>query len=366
MRGVGRGRKSIDEKPCIPSMVRMRDPNMLRFALGLLMLAVAGCLATRGNVYPLSEGYLPAEGVFARCQRISALAPELVRLHIIGFSGTEHLPIYALEIGTPQAGRNVLLSGQHHGDEVLGVEIVLDWAEELAVRGSKDKHLSEILSQFRFWIVPSINPEGHRVVSSGLQQFKRKNNRETTGDGKLDLRADGVDLNRNYPVFWDEDLALPPTHQNFKGTAPASEPEVQAVVGLAQKHSFELAMFYHSSPTGELSEKIFLPALDSLNTRQKLRWQTTKSLADEYASNLKRDYQDGSYAVSPIPGTRVGNARNYFFHIREAYAFLIEVGGVTPDGISIVHPPAKMRDRIVARHLKALRKLFAYNLMTLV
>ncbi len=332
-----------------------------------LLLIVSGllacCAANRGNVYPLPESYTRHARIFERCAALLEIDPDIVRLNVIGFSGSENLPIYALEIGSGEAPREVLLIGQHHGDEVLGIEIVLGWAGELARNAGKGGKLAAILEEWRFWIIPTINPEGHRVVSEGIYQNKRKNNRDTDGNGNLDYHSDGVDLNRNYPVFWDEDRDLPPSHQNFKGREPASEPEIRAVLALAQKQDFELAILYHSSPTGALAEKIFLPAIDGNNTKQRQRYESLIDLAGFYADNLKKDYTRGTYELSTIPGTRMGTARNYFFHIEEADAFLIETGGVNKDGISVVHPPAGKMESIVAKHVKALRKLFYDYLM---
>ncbi|MBW6514920.1 MAG: succinylglutamate desuccinylase/aspartoacylase family protein [Candidatus Syntrophosphaera sp.] len=325
----------------------------------LIFAALASaCAVNRGNVFPLPRGYLLESEVFAAAKAIQDIDPGLVRLNIIGFSGTENLPLYALEIGRAEASRNVLIIGQHHGNEVLGVDLVMAWANELARKSASDKRIDAILDEFRFWIVPTINPEGYRVVSRGLFQNKRKNNRDTDGNGRLDVHTDGVDLNRNYPVFWDEDRVLPPSHHNYKGSAPASEPEVKAVIALAQKTRFELAIFYHSSPTGALAEKIFLPSLNPGNARQKARYDSLQAISQSYADDIKKDYLKGNYELGTMPGTRIGTARNYFFHIQETAAFLVEIGGVNKDGISVIHPPAKKKDQIMARHVKALRKLF--------
>ena len=339
--------------------------SIIKALILLLVLLAGACASSRGNVFPLQEGYTSYQQLLPRLQAIAASAPKLVKLNIIGFSGTENLPIYMLEVGTRDAKRNILIVGQHHGDEVLGVEVALAWAEQLAVNAQKDQTILDILAQYCFRIIPTLNPEGYRVVTSGLYQNKRKNNRDTNANGKLDLHSDGVDLNRNYPVFWDEDRVLPVGHPNYKGASPASEPEVLAMMELAQETQLELAIFLHSSPTGDISEKMFLPAIDSLNTVQKLRFQKTKAWADEYAVNLKRDYLSGTYSVSPYPGSRMGTARNYFFHTRECYAFLVEIGGVNKDGISVIHPPLQMKDKIVARNIRALRKLFTANLIRL-
>lgn len=323
----------------------------------LLAALTSACSGQLGNVYPLSGDYLPADQLFSRLQRIMDLNPALARLNIIGFSGSENLPIYCLDIGRPQARRNVLLIGQHHGDEVLGLEVVLEWAEQLAVQNRADKKIDALLGQFRFWIVPTLNPEGHRVVSAGLCANKRKNNRDTNANGRLDLPDDGVDLNRNYPVFWDEFADLPATHQNYKGTEPASEREILAITLLAQKQHFDHAIFYHSSPSGALSEKIFLPALNGKSEKQAQAYAELEKFARDYARLIPKDYQRGTYEVSPTPGSRMGSARNYFFHIHGTLALLVEIGGVNNAGVSVIHPEKKMRDKIVAKHLKALREV---------
>lgn len=329
----------------------------------LLALLASACAGTRGNVFPLGSAYLSADQIFARLQRITNANPALVRLNIIGFSGTENLPIYCLDIGRPQAQSNVLLIGQHHGNEVLGLEVVLDWAENLATHNRSDKKIDAILDNYRFWIVPTLNPEGHRVVSEGLSRNKRKNNRDTNRNGKFELSGDGVDLNRNYPVYWDEFADLPPTHKNYKGPEPASEREIQAIILLSQKQHFDYAIFYHSS-SGVLSEKIFLPSVDRDSEKQVEAYANLEGFASAYAKNLPKDYLPGTYEISSSPGSRMGSARNYFFHMHGTKAFLVEIGGVHSQGVSVIHPDKKMRDRLVAKHLKALRSVF-YSIKTL-
>jgi predicted deacylase len=337
------------------AIMTSHPPYCLLLALAVLL---GSCAASRGNVYPLGRGYLKESDLLPKLQGIAAADPGLAGLHIIGFSGTENLPIYGLYIGSPQPARKVLMIGQHHGDEVLGLELVLEWAQRLAAKSGSDRRIRAILESCGFWIVPTLNPEAYRVVSSGAYQFKRKTNRDTDGNGVLDLRTDGVDLNRNYPVFWDEDPVTSVTNPNYKGTAPASEAEVQAILALAQRNRFDLALFFHSSASGAYSEKIFLPAIDPANGKQKARQEALVALLAPYAADLKRDYARGHYALGTQFSSRVGNARNYFFHLHGCDAFLVEIGGIKKEGVSVIHPPDAKKREITAMHLKALRNFF--------
>lgn len=337
----------------------MSTVRLLLIVLLISSAAILGCSANSANIYPLPKDYLHYEQLHSRLTEISRQNPKLAQLHMLGFSSTEELPIFALQIGKAKAQRNILIIGQHHGDEVLGVELSVALAQELLQKHDKDKLWAQILDEFRFFIVPTINPEGWRCVCDGEYQFKRKNNRDTNNNGRLDIRSDGVDLNRNYPVFWADQVPVPPSHANFKGERPASETEVQAIMELAERHHFDLAIFYHSSSTGLFSEKIFLPNRIQGDAEQEQKLDELLVFAQDYARRLKKDYQRGYYQVGEGNSSRVGNARNFFFHTYQTDAFLVELGGINSDGISVVHPNIKMRDKIVNKHLKALRQILA-------
>lgn len=317
-------------------------------------MGLASCAPAKGNVYPLSPRYQREETLSEELNRIAAIHPEITKLRIIGFSSSESKPIYALEIGEKKAAKHVLIVGQHHGDEVLGVNVSLAFAEQLLRNYPKDKQYKKLLQKVRFWVVPTINPEGWGIVSSGKFQFKRKNNRDTDGNKTLDLRSDGVDLNRNYPVFWDQDTDVNIASPYYKGKEPASESEVKAVISLAQQSNFYLAVFLHSSASGAYSEKIYLPA----NGNDTPLYQETLALAEKYARTVKRDYQSGTYTVHTGASSEVGNARNFFYHSMKCRAFLVEIGGINSRGLSVIHPDDKMLMKIVQKHISSLTGLF--------
>lgn len=336
-------------------MIQIRVYSKL--ILLLLLLGLGSCAHNSTNIFPLEQSYLNPQSLYRSLTELQRSNPELCSLHIIGFSGTENLPIRALQIGSASAPAKALVIGQHHGDEVLGIEV----AEQIALDLLNGSELSRrILERFQIWIVPTINPEGWRVVRNGDYQWKRKNNRDTNRNGSLDLRDDGVDLNRNYPVFWELDKLVPPSDPFFKGLAAGTEPEVQAVLNLASQHRFELAVFYHSSSTGLYSEKIFMPAYDRNNQTQVTAIEELSQLVEFYASQVQKDYSKDNYDVAKGMSSKVGNARNYFFNTFGTKAFLVEIGGINKTGTSVVHPRREIMQANRRQHSLAFLTLL-YN-----
>jgi hypothetical protein len=95
-----------------------------------------------------------------------------------------------------------------------------------------------------------LNPDGYvynQQTNPNGGGFWRKNRRDN-GDGSF-----GVDLNRNYGYQWGYDnIGSDPTpsSETYRGTAPFSEPEIQAIRNFCESHNFYLALNYHAH--GEL------------------------------------------------------------------------------------------------------------------
>ena len=334
----------------------MQTIDVLPIIFGMLILpCLFSCVQAKGNMYPLDTKYIKAEKLNAELDQIVHISPEFAEKRIIGFSSAENLPVYALQIGKKDASKAILVIGQHHGEEVLGVNISLALAEKLLNDYPKAEKESHLLEHYQVWIIPTLNPEGFRIVSSGMLRNKRKNNRDTNNNQQLDLRTDGVDLNRNYPVFWELDTETENNSPYYKGSEPSSESEIKAIITLAQQQNFALAIFLHSSISGVSSEKIFLPAKGNGSEL----FQKTSSLAAVYAASAKKDYLKGNYEVYNGSTSEVGNARNYFFHRYGTPAFLVEIGGKNKRGQSIIHPSNAMLEKIVDKNVKALMNVFA-------
>jgi len=319
----------------------------------LLNMAQASDAKRIVNVFPLDKAYYREARLVKELTALARDNGSFVKLHKIGITQAGKNPIYALQIQTEIDRQPVLIVGQHHGDEVLGLEIAMEFAKKL-VQNPADAEVANLLDRYSFWIVPTLNPDGWITVTSGKYQWKRKNNSDTNQNRRLNYKTDGVDLNRNYPLFWELDREHPEHSPYYKGTAPASENEVQAIVELASMIRFRYAFFYHSSITGTYAEKIYLPWQDRRDRSILQDFIAMRSLAETYATLVPRDYAEGTYSVHPGNTSKIGNSRNYFFYEWGTYAYDIEVGGVNKQGVGIIHPRANMRDNIVKKNLRAL------------
>ena len=106
----------------------------------------------------------------------------------------------------------MLAVGVIHGDERAGLRIVDALRRESSAR-----------TGYQLWLISSVNPDGIRART-------RKN-------------AHGVDLNRNFPYRWKDDL--PRSDGYYPGPRPASEPETRAVIRFAQRIQPDLSVWYH-------------------------------------------------------------------------------------------------------------------------
>ena len=179
---------------------------------------------------------------------LHVLHPGITHLEIIGRS-LEGRDIPALEISAdPQfadpAKPEVLVVGCHHAREIMTVEVPLHLARTLVEGYGRDPYLTRLVDTRRLWIVPMLNPDGH-VYQERMQRRPgwRKNRRVVLGDTL------GVDLNRNYSYQWglDEIGSSPsPADETYRGQAPFSEPETEALRHLVEHHRFVVALSYHS------------------------------------------------------------------------------------------------------------------------
>ncbi|MBI4375465.1 MAG: zinc carboxypeptidase [Elusimicrobia bacterium] len=205
---------------------------------------------------PEDQAYHNYQELRKELEAIAARAPGLASIFVIGHSH-QNREILALRLNTDAAGRQksgkpaIAFMGTHHAREHLSTEVPLMLAAYL-VDKRNEPEISALLSRRDIFILPMINPDGvEHDISGGFYRMHRKNMREN-GRGSI-----GVDLNRNYGFHWGEGGASDrPDSDIYRGPAPFSEPETQAVKSFVEerKDTIKILLSYHT-----FSELILYP-----------------------------------------------------------------------------------------------------------
>ena len=97
------------------------------------------------------------------------------------------MPIWAVKISdnvhVEEDEPAVLYNGVHHAEEVLGLEICMSMINELLSQYGSDGQKTWWVDNIEIWFVPLLNPEGHKVVTDGLDITYRKNKRDNNMGG---------------------------------------------------------------------------------------------------------------------------------------------------------------------------------------
>lgn len=192
---------------------------------------------TMNSAFP--AGYRRADELRAEVRSLARRYPDRVQIQSIGRS-LEGREILALALrGKTQTPRpRVLFYSGVHARELVPVELHMRLAEHLITRYGQDASVTRLLDEREVWIIPLLNPDG-RIRVEQRDDFWRKNARLNV-DGSF-----GVDLNRNCDNHWDEGEARP-NEEVFRGRAPHSEPETQALTKFMAEKKFTLAVDTHS------------------------------------------------------------------------------------------------------------------------
>jgi len=183
---------------------------------------------------------------------VEAAHPEIAKLYDIGDSwektqGIADRDIWAMKISDnvtveEKEEAEVLYMGCHHAREIITPEIIIYFMHYLVDNYGADPQVTFLVDNRQIWLVPMVNPDGHEYAFE-VDLWWRKN-RRNNGDGTY-----GVDLNRNYGYKWGyDDIGSSPFtwSEVYRGPAPFSEPETQAIRDLVQAHNFVISLSYHS------------------------------------------------------------------------------------------------------------------------
>jgi hypothetical protein len=196
-----------------------------------------------------AHGQLP--GAYTRyndaLQLLSDLAADnsgICKLDTMGFTTRDTIPMLRLKISDnvqiDEDEPAVFYCGGVHADEVLGVEVVMNFIQDIIM----------LYNQEDPDIVRYVN-NIHLEVEIGNMLW-RKNKCDNDSNGVFDFH-DGVDNNRNYDFGWSIDTdpeATTPESLMYKGTAPFTQEENIAMADFAWRYRPLVALDYHSPTYG--------------------------------------------------------------------------------------------------------------------
>ena len=135
---------------------------------------------------------------------------------------------------------DILFMGGIHAREWISVEVPFYLAKYLLDLYGTDQKIKQLVDSREIWIVPLVNPDGLEY-SRTYDRNWRKNCRDN-GDG-----TSGVDPNRNFGYNWGlTGSSGDPLSITYRGVAPFSEPETQAIRDFVATHEFYASISYHS------------------------------------------------------------------------------------------------------------------------
>jgi hypothetical protein len=223
--------------------------------------------------------------------QLNLTKPQLVDVFQIGTSW-QNRKIYCVRLtnkAVQQLKPSVLFIGRHHAREPITTELCLYFIDYMVSNFEQNQTVSRMLNSTEIYIIPSLNVDGMELIKQN--DWQTKNARPTdedhdgridedppvdmNGDGKIEYLMDthtgnvirwegydhdgdgliaedwigGVDLNRNYGYAWNvsaESGSPNPQDEDYRGPAPFSEPETQAVRDLAMQYDFRYAISLHS------------------------------------------------------------------------------------------------------------------------
>ena len=200
-------------------------------------------------------------GIRDQLTAVAEAYPEITSLETIGTS-IQDRPILAMQLTGPKKrshrhgghqGNNpkhrpeVLIVATHHAREWVATQMGMRLIRHLTENYGSDDRVTDLLDTTRVWIIPVANPDGYQYTFDH-ERLWRKNLRDNDGDGTITI-ADGVDLNRNFDSHWgldDEGSSPSVSDGTYRGSAPNSEPETQALVDFIDRHNFKMAISYHT------------------------------------------------------------------------------------------------------------------------
>lgn len=196
--------------------------------------------------------------------RLNKEIKRLTRIYPFISSGTIGRSVLGKQIPYLKIGAGPFrwhFNGACHANEWITSSLLMRFAEDYAQACAKrqpfwGKQAKDLFTRCSLWIVPMLNPDGVELVQHGIKAdhplYKELMawNRGSELFHRWKANARGVDLNDQFPAFWEEERkrrgVLSPGPRDFGGSAPLCEPEALALAQFTEQTDFHAVLALHT------------------------------------------------------------------------------------------------------------------------
>jgi len=206
----------------------------------------------------------------ADIQELQKRYGQKMKVNILGKS-YDNRDIYEVIIGNGNAPKHILIQGAIHAREHMTSLIIMNQIETALFFYDTGQYegrgLGEMFQQTAVHFIPMSNPDGVTLAQFGLDSIQSDILKQVISycyarDTAVKLTSApieqyltqwksngaGVDLNHNFPPEWEKIKSTSGENSfaGYKGTAPFSEPESQALASVAEQYPWACTISYHS------------------------------------------------------------------------------------------------------------------------
>uniref|UniRef100_A0A832G8S2 carboxypeptidase T n=1 Tax=Ignavibacterium album TaxID=591197 RepID=A0A832G8S2_9BACT len=203
-----------------------------------------------GFGYGSMGGFFTLNEINLRLDSMYQLYPNIITQKFQIGTTIEGRPIYAVKISdNPNVNENepqVQFNALIHAREPQAMMTIMYYMYYLLENYGTNPEVTYLVNNREIYFIPCINPDGYeynRITNPNGGGMWRKNRRLNSGGSY------GVDLNRNFAYMWginNTGSSGDPTSETYRGTAPFSEPETQAIRNFTNSKNFKTALNYHT------------------------------------------------------------------------------------------------------------------------
>ncbi len=256
--------------PHIRAESKMNRRRIINISLvGIIFFAAIAAVIPTGDSRGPDTRYWNYGEIISALETWEAQYPDIFHREIIGYSGIDGHPIWAVKISDNaslhEAEKRLIFDAAIHANEANGPGAIMYMIDKLLTNYGSSGYYTNFINNLEMWFVPVVNVDGYEIVFEGGTNWAdwRKSKRDNNGDKSYSYPIDGVDCNRNWDYRWDEYQGTSYSDSRYKGPYPFSENCVVAIRDLIMRENPVFLMDFHSPDVPSIGNKIWWPWYDN-------------------------------------------------------------------------------------------------------